>query len=170
MVPEDRVGADAALPVVDDGALVVRPQQDEVAVEREELVGGEALDLTVRDGCAVADDAAQVSFGREHAAHRERSLVRRDTVTASRSASYTASMHVSRVLAVDLQRERRVAAHDDAVEIASGERLSVLETGATQAMDEQPRKVPSSQAHGSDVREPLVEVAPGTRSSATAPA
>jgi hypothetical protein len=58
--------------VVDDRALVVRPQQHEVAIERDELVRGEAVDLAVRDGSTVADDAAQVSFGGEHAAHRER--------------------------------------------------------------------------------------------------
>ena len=42
VVPEDRVRPDPALPVVDDRALVVRPQEDEVAVELEELVAGRA--------------------------------------------------------------------------------------------------------------------------------
>ena len=70
VVPEDRVRADAPLAVVDDRALVVRPQEDEVAVEREQVVVRQAVDLAVRNGCTVADDAAQVSFGREHAAHR----------------------------------------------------------------------------------------------------
>src|SRR4026207_1530714 len=41
----------------------------------------------VRDGSTVADDAAQVSFGGEHAAHRERSLGQTNTVTAARSPS-----------------------------------------------------------------------------------
>src|SRR6185436_11590506 len=86
-----RVGPDAALPVVDDRPLVVRPQEDEVAVEGEETIRSEAFDLAVEDVLAVADDAAQVSFGREHAAHRERSLGQTRTVTASRSASYTTS-------------------------------------------------------------------------------
>ena len=72
MVPEDRVRADPALPVVDHGALVVRPQEHEVAVEGEKLVGAETVDLAVGDRLAVADDATQVSFGGEHAAHRAR--------------------------------------------------------------------------------------------------
>ena len=70
VVPEDRVRADAALPVVDDRALVVGAQQDEVAVQLEQLVGAEPVDLTVGNGVTVADDAAQVSFGGEHPAHR----------------------------------------------------------------------------------------------------
>ncbi len=60
VVPEDRVRADPALPVVDDRALVVRPQEHEVAVELEQLVRAEPVDLAVRDRLAVADDAAQV--------------------------------------------------------------------------------------------------------------
>ena len=69
MVPEDRVRADPALAVVDHGALVVRPQKHEVAVESEKLLGAQSVDLTVRDRSTVADDAAQVSFGGEHPAH-----------------------------------------------------------------------------------------------------
>ena len=74
MVPEDRVRADPALPVVDHRALVVRSQQHEVAVELEQIVGAEPVDLAVRNRLAVADDAAQVSFGGEHAAHRGQSI------------------------------------------------------------------------------------------------
>ena len=91
VVPEDRVRSDAALPVVDDRPLVVRPQKNEVAVQGEEIIRSEAFDLTVENVLTVADDAAQVSFGREHAAHRERSLGQTKTVTAARSASYTTS-------------------------------------------------------------------------------
>ncbi len=64
VVPEDRVRADAALAVVDDRALVVRAQQDEVAIEREQLVRAETLDLAVRNRLAVADDAAQIPLRR----------------------------------------------------------------------------------------------------------
>ena len=41
---EDRVRADASLAVVDDRALVVRPEQDERAVDREEQLVGDALE------------------------------------------------------------------------------------------------------------------------------
>ena len=87
VVPEDRVRADPPLAVVHDGTLVVCPQEHEVAVQGEKLVTAEAVDLTVRDLLAVADDATQVSFGREHAAHAARSIGQTRTVTASRSAS-----------------------------------------------------------------------------------
>ena len=70
VVPEDRVRPDPALPVIHDRALVVRPQEDEIAVESEEIVGTESLDLAVGNRVTVADDAAQVSFGGEHPAHR----------------------------------------------------------------------------------------------------
>jgi hypothetical protein len=56
--------------VVDDRALVVGPEQHDVSVEGEEIVWTEAADLPVREPLSVADHAAQVSFGREHAAHR----------------------------------------------------------------------------------------------------
>ena len=58
--------------MVHDGALVVCPQEHEVAVQLKELVGAEPVDLAVRLAGAVADDASQVAFGREHAAHRGR--------------------------------------------------------------------------------------------------
>jgi hypothetical protein len=56
--------------VVDDGTLVVRPQQHEVAIEVDELLRPEPVHLPVRDRLAVADDAAQVDLGGKHAAHR----------------------------------------------------------------------------------------------------
>ena len=49
VVPEDRVRADAALAVVDDGALVVRAQQHHRAVEVEQLLLAEPLHLAVLD-------------------------------------------------------------------------------------------------------------------------
>ena len=69
VVPEDRVGADPALAVVDDRALVVRPQQHERAVQLDEIVVGEALDLPVGDRVAVADHAPEVALGRENLRH-----------------------------------------------------------------------------------------------------
>ena len=48
MSAEDRVRADPALAVVDDRALVVRAQQDERAVEREQRVVVEPVDAAVR--------------------------------------------------------------------------------------------------------------------------
>src|SRR4051795_3267413 len=47
VIPEDRVRADPALAVVDDRALVVGSEEDERAMDREQLVGAEAFDLAV---------------------------------------------------------------------------------------------------------------------------
>ncbi len=47
VVPEDRVRPDAPLAVVDNGALVVRPEQHHRAVEIEQLLLAEAFDLAV---------------------------------------------------------------------------------------------------------------------------
>ena len=52
----DRIGADPALAVVDDRPLVVRAQQDERPVDREERLVVEALDPAV--GLAVDPDHA----------------------------------------------------------------------------------------------------------------
>ena len=62
--PVDRVRADAALPV-DDGALVVRAQEDELPVEAEEVGVREAVDGGVRDGVAVADHAPETRLRRK---------------------------------------------------------------------------------------------------------
>ncbi len=55
VVPEDRVRADAALAVVDDRALVVGAQQHHRAVELEQLLLAEAVDLAV-----LVEDAAKL--------------------------------------------------------------------------------------------------------------
>src|SRR4029453_5633724 len=70
VAPEDRVRADPALTVVDDGALVVGPQQDEPAVQLEQVVLREPLDLAVGDALAVADHSPKVA--RSQDAHRVR--------------------------------------------------------------------------------------------------
>ena len=69
VVPEDRVRADAALTVVDDGALVVRAQEHHRAVELEQLLLAEAVDLAVADAVRIADDTPQVALGRKHLRH-----------------------------------------------------------------------------------------------------
>ena len=73
VVPEDRVRPDPALPVIDERALVVRAQQDEGPVEREKVVLTEPFDLTVGDGGAVADHAAEAGLGK-HLGHRAANL------------------------------------------------------------------------------------------------
>ena len=50
VVPEDRVRPDAALPVVDDGALVVGAQEHHAAVQLEQLGVGEPLESNVGAG------------------------------------------------------------------------------------------------------------------------
>ena len=70
VVPVDRVRADAALPVVDDRPLVVGAQEHHAAVELDQVVVGEPLDLAVWHRFAVADDAPEVAFSRENLGHR----------------------------------------------------------------------------------------------------
>src|SRR5207302_1324733 len=60
VVPEDGVRADPALTVVDDRTLVVRAEQDERAVDGEELVGAETVDLLY------FNDAASDVLGRSY--------------------------------------------------------------------------------------------------------
>ena len=67
--PEDRVGPDAPLAVVDDGALVVGPQQHHRTVELEQVLVGEAVDLAVRLSFPVPDHPPHVPFGGNHLGH-----------------------------------------------------------------------------------------------------
>ena len=60
VVPVDRVRPDAPLTVVDDRALVVGAQQDQVAVEPEQVVLRQAVDLAVGHGLAVADHVSKL--------------------------------------------------------------------------------------------------------------
>src|SRR5688572_32659242 len=54
---------------------------------------------------------------------------------------------VACVLAVDLERQRPVAADDEVVEIARGERLPVLQPATADTVGEQAREVPRAHAH-----------------------
>src|SRR5688572_20024576 len=83
VAPVDRVRADPALAVVDDGALVVGAQEHHRAVEREQLLLTEALDLAVRDRVAVTDHAAEVPLGRENLRHRPEIYPPADRLRAS---------------------------------------------------------------------------------------
>src|SRR5688572_13102681 len=91
MAPEDRVGADAALPVIDERALVVRAQEYEVAVEPEQVALVETGDLAVRQCAPVPDHPPQVPLRGRYLGH---GLDYRGTSTCSafRSASKVASM------------------------------------------------------------------------------
>ena len=72
VVPEHGVGADAALPVVDDRALVVGAQEHESAVKLEQILLAEPFHLAVGNCLAVADHPAQTALGRKHLGHRWR--------------------------------------------------------------------------------------------------
>ena len=74
VAPVDRVRADAALPVVDNRALVVRAEEDELPVELEEVGVSEAVDGAVLDGVAVADHAPETRLRRKHLGHRPATL------------------------------------------------------------------------------------------------
>ena len=74
VVPVDRVRTDASLAVVDDRALVVGPQQDQVAIEPQKVGLGEALDLAVGPGLAVADHLPEVVVDPENLRHTSRNL------------------------------------------------------------------------------------------------
>src|SRR5262249_6671109 len=75
-VPEHRVRPDAALPVVDNGSLVVRTEQDELPVELEKVAFVEAVDLAVSDVVAVADNAPETPLGWHHLRHGGRCYLR----------------------------------------------------------------------------------------------
>ena len=64
VVPEDRVRPDPALAVIDERALVVGAEQDERAVDRQEFVRAEPVDLAL-----LVDDSAQLVFLRRHLRH-----------------------------------------------------------------------------------------------------
>ena len=70
VAPVDRVRADPALAVVDDGALVVRAQQHHRAIEIEQLLLADPLDLAVRNRVAVPDHTAEIALGGNGARHR----------------------------------------------------------------------------------------------------
>ena len=74
VAPVDRVRADAPLPVIDDRALVVRAEENELPVELEEVGVGQAVYGGVRDGVAVADHAPETGLGRKHLGHRPATL------------------------------------------------------------------------------------------------
>ncbi len=87
VVPENRIGADPPLAVVDERALVVRPQEDELPVELEKVALVEALDPAVGHALAVADHAAKPPLSRKHLSHR-------GNVSAS---AFDLDQHVDRV-------------------------------------------------------------------------
>ena len=76
VIPEDRVGPDPSLPVVDDRALVVSPKEDHRTVELEQLLLPEPFDLAVARAVRVADHAPQVALGRKNLRHCARRLPR----------------------------------------------------------------------------------------------
>ena len=76
VVEKESVGADPPLPVVDERALVVGAEEDELPVQLEKVVLAEPVDLAVGDGLAVADHAAQTPLGRKHLGHAAESVFR----------------------------------------------------------------------------------------------
>src|SRR6188508_1136570 len=93
VVPVDRVRPDPALAVVDDRALVVRAEQDEAAVELDEVVVGEPVHLAVGHRVAVPDDAAQVALRRQYLSHYgpESTAARRTSAVTRTIAPITAA-------------------------------------------------------------------------------
>jgi hypothetical protein len=72
VIPEDGVGADPALAVVDEGALVVGPKPDHASVKLDQVALAETLDLAVREGLPVTDDATQLALVWDHLRHGDR--------------------------------------------------------------------------------------------------
>ena len=60
--------------MIDDRALVVGPQQHEAAVELDQVVVGEALDFSVRNGLTVPDHAAEVALRGDNLRHSSGNL------------------------------------------------------------------------------------------------
>ena len=89
VAPEHRVGPDAALPVVDDGALVVRAQEHERAVDREQVVAwlrrvrssGEPVDLDEVRQRVVATTRASLDYDTLEIAFEDDAFVYRPVPT-----------------------------------------------------------------------------------------
>ena len=113
MVPEDRVGADAALAVVDDRALVEGAQQDQAAVQLEQVALGER----VGHGVAV-ENTSELERHLRHRGHGTWRLPRQEQ-RRRRARLEHGVLDVAEVLAVGLQRQRPVAAHLDPVEVVA---------------------------------------------------
>ena len=69
VIPEDRVGADPSLPVIDERALVVGAQEHHRPEEVEQLLFAEAVDLPVAGTVRVTDHAPQIALGRKNLRH-----------------------------------------------------------------------------------------------------
>ena len=84
--PEDGVGADPPLPVIDDRALVVGPERHHAPVDREQVGLGEPRHHAVCQVSTVSDDPADVGLRRHHLGHGALVPETR-TLNALRSAS-----------------------------------------------------------------------------------
>jgi len=107
VVPEIRVGPDAPLTVVDDRALVVRPQSEPWSEELEQFLFSEPLgpDGSPAPSAVVADHAPEVALGRKNLGHRSQVYLdeHRDRVALGLEDRLG---HVAEVLAVRVQRQR----------------------------------------------------------------
>ena len=105
--------------MVDDRALVVGAQEDEPAVELDEVVVGEPLDLAVGDRFAVADHAPEIALSRENLGHERSNLPQeqaaheqgQDDDGADRSAHAEALEHDSSSTRRGSRAERRERRH-----------------------------------------------------------
>ena len=122
VVPEDRVGTDPPLAVVDHRALVVRAEQNHRAVELEQLLLAEAIDLPIPRAVRVADHAPQVALDRKNLRHSAEVYLDEHGDRAALRLE-DGLRHVAEILAVRLQRQRAVATHLDPVEIVTAQRV-----------------------------------------------
>jgi len=102
--------------VVDDRALVVRPQLDHRAIDLEQFLFAETVDLAIAGTIRVADHAPEVALGRKNLGHRAEVYLdeHRDRVALGLEDRLG---HVAEILSVHLQRQRAVALDLDPVEI-----------------------------------------------------
>src|SRR5438067_7643793 len=116
VVPEDGVGPDASLPVIDHRTLVVCAQQDQRAVEVEQLALTQAGDLAIRRRL-VADHATEVALRGKNLGHCRESIragPRRRTRRLNEDGQRLAFrcedgvLDIAEVLPVCLQRQRSI--------------------------------------------------------------
>ena len=141
-----------------------------LAVEREQVGLGEAVDLAVRDRLAVPDHPPQLVLGSRHLGHAAHYTRDEDPQRVALGLE-TRGRHVAEVLAVDLERRRPVALDRELV-ASCARRSSVAATRigpGRSERDRQPGSRDACSSTGATRSRPSSKRAPGATWSGTRP-